>query len=66
MDFPPFVMVYHKQTKSPIHAEPIHISLGVFVFRKSVFNNIPCSQINDNGTAPPHQQDKEGIERTAW
>ena len=22
MDFPPFVMVYHKQTKSPIHAEP--------------------------------------------
>jgi hypothetical protein len=24
MDFPPFVMVYHKQTKSPIHAEPKH------------------------------------------
>jgi hypothetical protein len=22
MDFPPFVMVYHKQTKCPIHAEP--------------------------------------------
>jgi len=22
MDFPPFVFVYHKQTKSPIHAEP--------------------------------------------
>ena len=24
MVFPPFVMVYHKQTKSPIHAEPKH------------------------------------------
>jgi hypothetical protein len=24
MDFPPFVMVYHKRTKSPIHAEPKH------------------------------------------
>lgn len=22
MDFPPFVVVYHKRTKSPIHAEP--------------------------------------------
>src|SRR5689334_23109117 len=22
MDFPPFVMVYHKRTQSPIHAEP--------------------------------------------
>jgi len=28
MDFPPFVMVYHKQTKSPIHAEPIHSLMG--------------------------------------
>jgi hypothetical protein len=24
MDFPPFVIVYHKRTKSPIHAEPKH------------------------------------------
>ena len=25
MDFPPFVIVYHKRTKSPIHAEPKHV-----------------------------------------
>jgi hypothetical protein len=25
MDFPPLVVVYHKQTKSPIHAEPKHL-----------------------------------------
>jgi drug/metabolite transporter (DMT)-like permease len=24
MDFPPFMMVYHKRAKSPIHAEPRH------------------------------------------
>ncbi|MBU4394834.1 MAG: hypothetical protein KKD78_07370, partial [Proteobacteria bacterium] len=27
MDFPPFVIVYHKRTKSPIHAEPKHYLL---------------------------------------
>jgi transposase InsO family protein len=25
MDFPPLVIVYHKRTKSPIHAEPKHL-----------------------------------------
>jgi len=27
MDFPPFVMVYHKRLENPIHAEPKHIIL---------------------------------------
>jgi hypothetical protein len=31
MDFPPFVMVYHKRTQSPIHAEPKHIMAGFFL-----------------------------------
>jgi len=26
MNFPPFMMGYHKRAKSPIHAEPKHVT----------------------------------------
>jgi len=28
MDFPPFVIVYHKRTKSPIHDEPKQVLIA--------------------------------------
>ena len=40
MDFPPFVMVYHKRTKSPIHAEPKQDNSGSLIITNR-FEDVP-------------------------
>jgi len=56
MDFPPFMMVYHKQLKSPIPVEPRHEEVDRFDRVGNLVDDLKCSGFPNASQAVPDEE----------